>query len=415
MPDRNLIHPFNLLAAAALLGLLVSALRPALPAKAADASRKITVSIPGTIQSKLGCSGDWDPACEKTFLAYDAASDVYKGEFKIPPGAYEYKAAIDQSWGENYGLNARQGGPNIPLTVANQPSVKFYYDDKTHWVTDNINSVIAVVVGNFQSKLGCANDFDPTCFQTWLQDPEGTGVYSFKTTAIPAGAYMAKVALNESMDETYGVEGVKNGQNLNFTVPANGTEVYFGYDPGTHRLTIGAAGAPKGNLSRAMAHWVSRDTVLWRLPDASKVTVTLHYDPQANLKLEFGGVTGGQSIKLTHQEGDPDPAIVAKFPNLALYSTFKLDPADLPKVPAILKGQVVLAAHDAEGKLVDATSLQIPGVLDDLFTYKGPLGVSIEKGAPVLRVWAPTAQSVALRLFDDSKPSHARRRRPHEG
>lgn len=402
MPKSKQQHFLSFLV---LFGLFLSALGPAAPVSAAAAPRQITVSIPGTIQSKLGCPGDWDPACDKTFLTYDAASDLYKGGFKIPAGAYEYKIAIDKSWDENYGLGAKPGGANIPLKVTDQPGVKFYYDDKTHWVTDNINSVIAVVVGNFQTKLGCAQDFDPACMQAWLQDPEGSGVYSFKTTAIPAGVYMAKVAINESMDETYGVEGARNGPNLNFSVPANGTEVYFGFDAGTHRLTIGTAGAPKGNLSRSMAHWVTRDTILWRLPDAAKASVTLHYDPQANLKLEFGGITGGESLKLTHQEGDPDPAILAKFPYLALYSTFKLDPADVARVPAILKGQIAIDARDAQGKLIDATSLQIPGVLDDLFTYQGPLGISIEAGAPVLRVWAPTAQSVALHLFTDSRPA----------
>ena len=390
-----------------LLVLLITALGLAFPALAATAPRKITVSIPGTLQSKLGCSGDWDPACEKTFLTYDPAGDVYKGEFKVTPGAYEYKAAIDKNWNENYGLNARKGGANIPLKVTGQASIKFYYDDKTHWVTDNVNSVIAAVIGNFQTKLGCTKDFDPACLQGWLQDPEGTGTYSFTTTAIPAGAYMAKVAINESTDETYGANGAKNGAEIPFSVPANGTEMYFGYDANSHSLSVGAGGAPRGNLSRAMAHWVSRDTVLWQLRGAAEAMVTLHHDPQANLKLEFGGVSGGQSIRLKYQDGSPAPAILARFPQLSSYATYKLDPADVARVPEMLKGQLVVAAHDAQGKLVDATALQIPGVLDDLFTDKGPLGVVFADGTgvPALRVWAPSAQSVALRLFNDGQPA----------
>ena len=116
----------NFLSFLVLFGLFLSAFGLAAPASAAAAPRKITVSIPGTIQSKLGCPGDWDPACEKTYLTYDAASDLYKGEFKIPAGAYEYKVAIDKSWDENYGLGAKPGGANIPLKVTDQPWVKFY-------------------------------------------------------------------------------------------------------------------------------------------------------------------------------------------------------------------------------------------------------------------------------------------------
>jgi pullulanase/glycogen debranching enzyme len=52
--------------------------------------------------------------------------------------------------------------------------------------------------------------------------------------------------------------------------------------------------------------------------------------------------------------------------------------------------------------MIDATGLQIPGVLDDLYRYDGPLGVSWENGQPVIRVWAPTAQNVRLVRFADS-------------
>jgi len=54
---------------------------------------------------------------------------------------------------------------------------------------------------------------------------------------------------------------------------------------------------------------------------------------------------------------------------------------------------------------VDATSLQIPGVLDDLYAAKaGPLalGPSVKHGTTTLRVWAPTARGMNLRVFADS-------------
>ena len=61
----------------------------------------------------------------------------------MPAGTHEYKAALDGSWDENYGLNAQPNGANIPLTLAADTTVKFFYDDATHWVTDNRSSVIA--------------------------------------------------------------------------------------------------------------------------------------------------------------------------------------------------------------------------------------------------------------------------------
>jgi hypothetical protein len=53
-----------------------------------------SVTIAGSLQSELGCPGDWNPACGATHLAYDASDDVWRGSFNIPIGSYEYKAAL---------------------------------------------------------------------------------------------------------------------------------------------------------------------------------------------------------------------------------------------------------------------------------------------------------------------------------
>jgi pullulanase len=54
-----------------------------------------------------------------------------------------------------------------------------------------------------------------------------------------------------------------------------------------------------------------------------------------------------------------------------------------------------------DGILQDATSVQSHGAVDDLFgNYDGPLGAQIHGGGVALRVWAPTAKSMTLHLFD---------------
>ena len=126
------------------------------------------------------------------------ADDVWQGSFSVPAGSYEYKAALNDTWTENYGANAQPNGANIPLNLGAGTSVKFYYDDKSHWVTDNVNSRIAVAPGSFQSELGCPGDWDPSCLRSWLEDANGDGIYEFLTTALPAGNYEAKAAINES-------------------------------------------------------------------------------------------------------------------------------------------------------------------------------------------------------------------------
>lgn len=174
-----------------------------------------TVTVAGSMQSELGCASDWNPSCATTNLTYDSSDDVWQKNFQIIAGSYEYKAAIDGSWTENYGANAQPNGSNISLTLGATTSVKFYYDDKTHWITDSVNSLIATVAGSFQSELGCAGDWDPGCLRSWLEDPDGDGIYSF-SALLPGGNYEAKVAINESWDLNYGAGGIVNGANIVF-------------------------------------------------------------------------------------------------------------------------------------------------------------------------------------------------------
>ena len=222
--------PFALVLAAGLL-LLPSA-------TASHTPNPTSVTIAGSLQSEAGCPGDWDPACATTHLSYDAGDDVWQGTFTLPAGSYEYKAALNNALDENYGLHAVSNGANIPLNLAAGGSVKFYYDHKTHWATDNKSSVIAVAPGSFQSELGCPGDWDPSCLRSWLEDPDGDGTYTFETTALPPGSYATKVAINESWDENYGAGGVPGGADISFSVPAAGTKVTFSYVASTHVLTV---------------------------------------------------------------------------------------------------------------------------------------------------------------------------------
>ena len=146
------------------------------------------------------------------------------------------------------GLNAQPDGANIPLNLSSSAAVKFYYDHKTHWVTDNHSTPIAVAVGSFQSMLGCPGDWQPDCLRSWLEDPSGSGTFTFTTTAIPVGTYQAKVAINESWAENYGAGGAPGGDNIPFTVTVPGSKVVFLYNSSTHLLTIRAVHALDDNV-----------------------------------------------------------------------------------------------------------------------------------------------------------------------
>ena len=255
----------------ALFAIIFSFAAGVAPASAAPARSHTpdptSVTLVGSLQSELGCGGDWDPTCAATHLTYDAGDTVWQGSWTLPAGPYEYKVALNDSWDENYGKNAQPGGANIPLNLAADAALKFYYSHETHWITDNSTSVIATVPGNFQSELGCPGDWDPGCLRSWLQDPDGDGIYVFETTSIPPGSYEGKVAINEGWDLNYGQGGEQNGPNIPFTVDASGSSVTFSWDSASHVLTVTveAAHGPDNNVEWDGLRHDSRD-LLYRTP-----------------------------------------------------------------------------------------------------------------------------------------------------
>src|SRR5687768_10219122 len=306
MNKRKLKLPIsNLILILAMLLSSFLSFKPNAAVKADHTANPSSVTVAGSLQSELGCSGDWQPDCAATHLTYDSNDDVWQRTWTVPAGSYEYKAPLNDSWTENYGLHAQQDGPNIPL-AADGSSVKFYYDHKSHWITDNKNSVIAVAPGSFQSELGCSGDWDPGCLRSWLQDIDGDGTYTFETTAIPPGSYEAKVAINESWDENYGAGGVPNGPNLAFGVASSGSTVTFSYNSTTHVLSINVVGTghqPDNNVEWDGLRHDSRDT-LYRTPGGAVVEDTpviirfrTFHNDVTDVKLRVFSVNaGGQSL-----------------------------------------------------------------------------------------------------------------------
>ena len=193
------------------------------------------VTIAGSFQDELGCPGDWQPECATTHLTYDATDDIWQGTFNVAAGAQEYKAALNDTWDVAF------PGGNVSLTGANNP-VKFYYDHKTHFVSDSTKLII-VAVGNWQQEIGCAGDWAPDCLRGWMTDPDNDGTYTFETTEIPSGNWQGKGAINENWDHP----GFPNSGDIGFTVPAAGARVVFSFVDATDTMSIDVYPLGHGN------------------------------------------------------------------------------------------------------------------------------------------------------------------------
>ncbi len=385
------------------------------------------VSVPGSHNTEMGCPEDWAPACAEAQLSLDARDLVWKGTWaagSLPAGRYDYKAAVDGSWDENYGAGGAPGGANIPYTTDGGP-VSFYYDHARHYVTSDAEGPVVTAPGSMQDELGCPGDWDPSCMLPWLVDPDGDGTYTFSTTALPAGTYEVKVAHGLSWDENYGEGGARDGGNVGFSVPGAGVLVTFSYDLATHVLTVTTSEAGVApDLTSAKAHWLTPDLLAWPADGVERPELAdwrLHWSPDGGLAVDAEDVTGGSSAPLTYDPAGLPADVLEDFPHLEGYLALRTDAATARSAGQVLQGQVAVARYDDLGRLRDATGVQVPGVLDALYAERAAdaeLGVSWRGPNPTLTLWAPTAQDVDLLLWPEGgsgEPERVAMRRAGDG
>jgi pullulanase-type alpha-1,6-glucosidase len=118
------------------------------------------------------------------------------------------------------------------------------------------------------------------------------------------------------------------------------------------------------------------------------------------------GVTGAD-IRLELTAGLPYPEDIDGRLHLGGLPTLTISRVDGARVPELLTGQLAVVAVNDEGDRVDATGLQLAGVLDDLYATDQALGVVWDGNVPTLKLWAPTAKSVSLRLFSGPRTDEA--------
>ncbi|MEU8220709.1 pullulanase-type alpha-1,6-glucosidase [Micromonospora taraxaci] len=157
------------------------------------------------------------------------------------------------------------------------------------------------------------------------------------------------------------------------------------------------------DITKQKAHWIDRSTVVWQTPPTDGRTYALVVAPEGGVAVADGELTGAYtSLPLRAQRNGLTEVQRTAFPHLWSYRSFTLDRRDLAKVPAALRGQVLVTERDASGTLLAVTGVQIPGVLDDVYSRAtdATLGPTFAGRTPSLAVWAPTARTVTVQLFD---------------
>ena len=177
-----------------------------------------------------------------------------------------------------------------------------------------------------------------------------------------------------------------------------GKKEVFGSRADAFTAAFGVAGAS--------AHLIDGNTLIWQ-GGKDKPHVRLYYTDTGSIKANAAGVFDFPYITLTPTSLTAEQQ--AKYPHLKDAAAFAL-PAGKDLKP-LLKGELVAIGTDADGILQGATLVQSAGALDALYATEATklsYGAVVDGNRVTFRLWAPTAKSVKLALYN---ANHKKRRK----
>ncbi len=138
----------------------------------ADSVTSTVATVAGSMQDELGCPGDWQPDCLRTWMQDPDGNGTYTfATTGLPAGDYEFKVALNQNWDVSYGPDGGSG--NIAFSVAAGQRVTFRFNAATHLPSVTVEST-GPALDNNVSWDGVRHDSRDTLYRS----PSG---------AVPAG------------------------------------------------------------------------------------------------------------------------------------------------------------------------------------------------------------------------------------
>ena len=202
----------------------------------------------------------------------------------------------------------------------------FYYDNTTHWVTDTINTTMVTAAGSFQSELGCPADWSPDCLRSWLEDPDGDGIFTFthhrdSCRRLP-GEGGGRPVMGYQLRRRRRAERSEHSTSLSQRRRSRTT---FSYVASTHVLTV-LSGNGLPSLKPQKAYWLSRR--LHRLESRRRhrrrSLPSLFRADRWSERPPPTGITGGTAFPLTYDPAGLPADVKAKFPAQAALGALRL-------------------------------------------------------------------------------------------
>ncbi len=172
---------------------------------------------------------------------------------------------------------------------------------------------------------------------------------------------------------------------------------------GADPQTVLLAGPEPAHTPGAKAYWLNRQLLQWPLVQPVG-RFFLYHSAGGQLRAKPGSRVEGfdGALPLDPFSGGVPVEMTARFKFVGQGAVLSLRAADEVRLPELLRRQLLLVQEDAHGTVLQASSIQTAGALDDLYAAAAVahLGVKIEKSRHTgFKLWAPTARSVSLCLY----------------
>ncbi len=153
----------------------------------------------------------------------------------------------------------------------------------------------------------------------------------------------------------------------------------------------------------ATAIWLDAERLRWPQAPTGAEIVLLHADTAIRLDADRRPDPEVARLELTVVTEALPPAQQQRFAWFGDGAEFALPEGT--DIAGLLRGDLLLAALDAEGRVQAMTRVQHAAALDDRYAaaLDAPLGALTSPDATKFALWAPTARSVAVCVFEDGE------------
>ncbi|WP_051090307.1 pullulanase-type alpha-1,6-glucosidase [Psychromonas ossibalaenae] len=164
-----------------------------------------------------------------------------------------------------------------------------------------------------------------------------------------------------------------------------------------------ASDTPPVALEGLKGALIDAATIAWNVGNAASYEAHYLVDGGFEINGTTGEVVSTSTQEFALTSKDMPEGVAKRYEN---YKAFAFELPDGVTLDTLLQGQLVVTAKNAEGRIIDATGMQLAPGLDAVYAtgetgaQNETMGAVVNGSDATFNLWAPTAKNVSLYLYD---------------